>query len=410
MNPEASRVAIVFDRFGPYHVARLEAAADTADVVGIEVFGESREYAWDQVASSGRFKRITLFPGASYSESEPAAIRRAIGDALSTVRPHVVALPGWSHPAALGGLAWCRQMGVPSVLMSESTAWDERRSVIKEGLKRQVVQLCDSGLVGGAPHRAYLSSLGMPRERIHLGYDAVDNQHFAVGAQAARTSESGRAIRNDLPSAYFLASARFVPKKNLVRLLEAYAVYVRRASASPGAATKPVWDLVLLGDGELREELVGVVDRVGLAHRVHMPGFKQYTELPAFYGLASAFVHASTTEQWGLVVNEAMAAGLPVLVSRTCGCCADLVIEGENGFSFDPFSVADIAHAMMRVASSPRARLISMGEKSQTIVAQWGPERFADGLRLAASQAIQSHSSRFSMFGRLVLSAMNHRN
>jgi 1,2-diacylglycerol 3-alpha-glucosyltransferase len=409
MNSEIPRVAVIFDRLGPYHVARLEAAAERMALVGIEVFGESREYAWDRVTSSGRWQRITLCSGASYADVSANEIRRVVRNALTCVRPEVVALPGWSHPAAVAALAWCVQNRVPSVLMSESTAWDERRSVLKESIKRQIVDFCGSGLVGGTPHQSYLSTLGMPLERIHLGYDAVDNDHFADGAQMARVSKARQATRGDLPSNYFLASARFVPKKNLGRLIEAYAEYVRRASISSAGGDNGVWDLVLLGDGELREELVGVVHLVGLEHRVHMPGFKQYDELPSFYGLANAFVHASTTEQWGLVVNEAMAAGLPVLVSRTCGCCADLVHDGENGFSFDPLSVAEIAEAMSRMAALPSERRTTMGERSQVIIAQWGPYRFADGLGRAVAQCVASRSADFSVIGRAVLAAMNRR-
>src|SRR5262249_59830905 len=102
------------------------------------------------------------------------------------------------------------------------------------------------------------------------------------------------------------------------------------------AAGTAAWKLVLLGEGEQRAKLEGLRDALGLRNDVSMPGFKQYDELPAYYGLASAFVHTSTTEQWGLVVNEAMAAGLPVLVSERCGCGPDLVREGVNGFTFDP--------------------------------------------------------------------------
>jgi glycosyltransferase involved in cell wall biosynthesis len=80
------------------------------------------------------------------------------------------------------------------------------------------------------------------------------------------------------------------------------------------------WDLVLLGDGPLKADLCRLIDDLRIRNRVLMPGFKQYEELPAYYALARAFVHASATEQWGLVVNEASASGLPVIVSNRCGC------------------------------------------------------------------------------------------
>ena len=108
---------------------------------------------------------------------------------------------------------------------------------------------------------------------------------------------------------------------------------------------------MILGDGHLRPQLTRRVEQLGIAEDVLLPGFKQYDELPAWYGLAGAFVLASTTEQWGLVVNEAMASGLPVLVSERCGCAPDLVEDGVNGFTFDPYDVEGLAGLMQRVAA-----------------------------------------------------------
>src|SRR5205807_2078983 len=149
-------------------------------------------------------------------------------------------------------------------------------------------------------------------------------------------------------------------KKNLARLLQAYALY--RAAA--GGAS---WKLILLGDGTLRADLERLRDELGLGEDVAMPGFKQYHELPSYYGLAGAFVHASTSEQWGLVVNEGMAAGLPVLVSRACGCAADLVRDGVNGFAFDPLDAGALAGLLGHMAGRGDGDLASMGEASRRI-------------------------------------------
>ena len=109
-----------------------------------------------------------------------------------------------------------------------------------------------------------------------------------------------------------------------------------------------------------------------------MPGFKQYGELPLYYANAGAFVHASTTEQWGLVVNEAMASGLPVLVSERCGCAPDLVETGRNGYTFDPHDVDALARLMLDMASDACDRA-AMGRASREIVARWSPATFAEG-------------------------------
>ena len=107
-----------------------------------------------------------------------------------------------------------------------------------------------------------------------------------------------------------------------------------------------------------------------------------YADLPAYYGLAGAFIHASKVEQWGLVVNEAMASRLPVLVSNRCGCVADLVSHGENGLLFNPFDRAGLSRCMLEIAGND-GRRTAMGRSSRRRIRGWGPERFATGLHAA---------------------------
>jgi glycosyltransferase involved in cell wall biosynthesis len=126
---------------------------------------------------------------------------------------------------------------------------------------------------------------------------------------------------------------------------------------------------------------------LGLEGAVLMPGFKQYDELPAYYGLAGAFVLGSTEEQWGLVVNEAMAAGLPVLVSRRCGCAPELVRDGENGFTFDPHDASGLAVLMTEMAADADARA-AMGRASRRTISHWAPETFGLNLWKAAGAAM----------------------
>ena len=102
-------------------------------------------------------------------------------------------------------------------------------------------------------------------------------------------------------------------------------------------------------------------------------------------------MHPSTTEQWGLVVNEAMAAGLPVIVSARCGCAPDLVVDGENGFRFNPEDTRGLADRLQTVAESDAATLAALGNASRRRIADWSPARFAHGLRAAVGVARANH-------------------
>jgi 1,2-diacylglycerol 3-alpha-glucosyltransferase len=375
-------LAIIFHRFGPYHLARLKAAGARRSLTALELSAVDDTYAWSRMDGASNFQRVTLFCDEDVDRKRRREIARGVHATLAAADPQVVAIPGWSHPGALSALLWCLRQGRPAVLMSDSALHDEARRRAPEAIKARVVRLFGSALVGGMPHRDYASVLGLAPEAIFDGYDVVDNDHFARGARQARIAGERWRARLRLPERYFLASGRFVPKKNLLRLLDAYADYRRRAAGDG-------WHLVLLGNGELRGEIERRLALPDLAGAVVLPGFRQYDELPTFYGLARAFVHASTTEQWGLVVNEAMAAGVPVIVSERCGCAPDLVRDGVNGFTFDPFNVEELAGLMQRVAAMTDGERDAMGAAGRRIIADWGPERFADGLMLAVEAAMR---------------------
>jgi 1,2-diacylglycerol 3-alpha-glucosyltransferase len=398
------RVTIILHRFGPYHLARLRAAGKVMDTTSIEIFKRDEVYDWDPISGADGFDRLTLFEKHPQPSHE---LTKAIQTALDDCHPAVVAIPGWSDAVAFSALKWCITHQVPTIVMSESTKWDEKRTGWKEWIKRRLVGICSTALAGGTPHADYLEQLGIERNKIFLGYDAVDNDYFAIKAAEVRSRKSEVRNRLGLPENFFLASARFVGKKNLSRLLEAYSRY-RTLCEKPEVRSQKSevpWDLVLLGDGPLREIINSQLSTLNLPGHVLLPGFKQYDELPMYYGLASAFVHASTTEQWGLVVNEAMASGLPVLVSNRCGCATDLVQEGRNGFTFDPYNVAQLAQLMLKI-SDFRFPLSTFGPESQRIIADWGSERFAAGLKAAVDCALHVGVKRASWLDRLLLSTL----
>ena len=380
MNPDKPRVAVIFHRLGPYHVARLRAAAHSCEVIAIEQSAETAEYRWRKVATPESVARITLSAN-DWGHRRDADSIDQITKALNSITPlRAVAIPGWSNLTALAALRWCIEQNMPCIVMTESGASDKSRSRSSEWIKTQILTLCSAALAGGSRHRDYLLELGLDQDRIFLGYDAVDNDYFRQKAEEVRGQRSE--VRKDygLPGNYFLASARFLPTKNLVTLLRAYADYVRRSSALG-------WDLVLLGDGPLRSQLVAECESLRIIGKVHLPGFVQYEELPMYYALAGAFVHASISEPWGLVVNEAMASGLPLIVSRKCGCVPELLEEGRNGFSFSPENADELAALLLRMAAFSDAERELMARRSSRIVDSWSVERFANGLRDAVTAA-----------------------
>jgi len=389
-------VAIVFRHIGPYHHARLNAAAERLSVSGFE-WSAKAEDAWGAADSLARYEKVSLCPEATDQYPKKTELGRAFWSALEQANPDVVAVNGWNNFGSLIAARCCVRRGIPMVVMSESARQDEPRTWWKEMMKRRIVDLYSAALVGGQLHVDYLAELGMPRERVFTGYDVVDNDYFAQRALEIRNSKLEIREKYGLPENYFLASARFIEKKNLPRLIRAYAEYRQRSSGDAP------WELVLLGDGPLRETLNSQLSTLNLHAYVHLPGFRPYGELPVYYALAKALVHPSTTEQWGLVVNEAVASGLPVIVSNRCGCVPELV--QDNGFTFDATDEHELASRLLEMASLSYHDLKQFGEASSRIAERFGPELFGEGLEQAASVAMHLKQKKFGVIDRALVFA-----
>jgi glycosyltransferase involved in cell wall biosynthesis len=386
-------IAFLVQRIGPYHHARLHAwAASRPGVIKVIEFRPAdKVYAvWAAVEENGGYERRQ-----THSQKE-------LCHALDELQPQVIVCVGYADPEINQAAAWALQRRVPLVTCSDSTYDDEPRSWAKEAFKRWIVSVFDAALVAGRRAHDYLESLGLRSDRQFQPWDVVDNAHFEKGAELSRNDESVSRARLKLPPRYFLCVARFVPKKSLLRLVEAYARYAQQAGHE-------AWSLVLAGAGPLEAELRASVAASGRNAQVHFPGVLQYSDLPMYYGLAGAFVLPSVSDQWGLVVNEAMAAGRPVLVSSRCGCAPDLVCDGENGFTFDPENIEALAGRLTQMAGLDQARRAAMGKRSREIIASFSPEAFARGLDAAIACALARQRPRKPWLTRPLVSLLARR-
>ena len=241
-------IAVVFHHIGPYHHARLNAAADRLSVTGIEWSAKGYD-AWGVAEAPARYHKISLFPEATRHYPAAAHLRQALCSTLEQATPDVVAVNGWNNFGSLAAANCCVERRIPMVVMSESARQDELRTWWKEMIKRRIVNLYSAALVGGQRHVEYLVELGMPRDRIFTGYDVVDNAFFRQKAEEIRSQTSEVRKKYGLPENYFLASARFIEKKNLPSLIRAYAEYrqaISKVRNQKSEVSEP-WDLVLVG-------------------------------------------------------------------------------------------------------------------------------------------------------------------
>lgn len=380
-------IAIVFINIGYYHYARLAASFDACtkrgwSVTGIQVTDSELHHPWGTRSAAGRVPIVTMHSqhgGFVTPEGEiPAVSMGRVHECLAGIQPDAVFIPGWSFEICRQCLTWCRQQSVPAILMSESKFDDEPRFWFKERLKEWLcVRHFEAALVGGEAHKDYAEYLGIPGDRIFTGYDVVDNTHFETGADQARCNpnETRKAFPCIPYRPYFIAVSRMVQRKNILGLISAYKQYVDNAEDRSNA-----WDLVICGNGPQLQLIREAVVNSELNGHVHLPGFLPYLEMPAWYGMARAFVHPALQEQWGLVVNEACASGLPVIVSKTVGARYDLVEDGKNGFLIDPTSIDDMAEKFTLVHGSSEETIRRMGNYSRKLAGKLAPERFGEGV------------------------------
>jgi glycosyltransferase involved in cell wall biosynthesis len=432
-----ARIIIVWGLWGPYHCHRFEAlrryaAAQGSEVIGVSLFEGSRVNQWGMdnlpvdVVRFNLGKDETRFP--LQKVLKLLSIPRRLG-------AEVALLPSYDH-WSLSLNAAVRACGGRVVMMNETHAGTARARGLKLLLKKRIVAGFHAAVVGGAPHARYFASMGLSESKIFTGYDAVDNIYFAAQAAAVRQRDGETRRQFGLPHRYFLSVGRFVAKKNLAILIRAYRKFLEAGSAKNihlvmvGAGEEepklrdlcrtlrlPVYDKTLTGaalNAPSGDEIPGV----------HFYGFRQIPETPSFYALAEAFILPSLYEEWGLVVNEAMASSLPVVVSETAGCAEDLLESNsspagasasvsclardynlakrcrQNGFVFDPNSSDELSRILLLLASSSDLRA-SMGRASRKIVEKFSCENFARNAFNAAKAAL-GHQSETPAPARLV--------
>ena len=368
------RVLLALHRVGPYHHVRFEAASRSLELQVLETRPQSAEYPWQfhpQAAYAIHQLRGQLHP-----EDDPPLpyLRCQLQALLGEVQPQVIVSVGWADQAYQQLLVLAQQRRIPVVLVSDSRQRDEPRNAGKEWLKRQLLRGYSAAMVAGQESRAYLGELWFPPAAIFQPWDVVDNDFFE---QAASRS----APRHPT----FLCVSRLVAKKNHQGLLDAYAGYQQQGGS---------WGLQLVGGGFLEDALRTLIEALPNPERVQLLPFCQLEELGRLYGQASAFVLASSTDQWGLVVNEAMAAGLPCLVSSACGCALDLIEHNHTGWCFDSGSTLALTELMHTVERQPPDQRTAMVASARQRLEAFTPQAFAQGLLATVDQA--NHQPRFS--------------
>ncbi len=304
-----------------------------------------------------------------------------IKDALREGRFDAVIVNGWGSKSAVQALWACRRLGIPCIVRGEVNGLRARAGYKRLG-HRLLLKQYQAFLAIGQHNRRYYEGLGVPAESIFSTPYCVDNEHFATLASQALDERSKSQLRAGLglssDAATFLFSGKFVDKKHPLDLINA----LRHLHEQRGAAAQ----LLMVGDGPLRAEL----QRRAEGLPVVFSGFLNQSEIARAYAASDCLVLPSDAgETWGLVVNEAMACGLPAIVSDQVGCAPDLIIPGQTGEIFPCRDVSALAMQMGAAARDPAGWAKRGAAAARRVTSEYHFGRVLDGV-LKALRHVQA--------------------
>jgi len=331
----------------------------------------NRELAWDRPLMEG-YNSLVLGPS-----EDRSTLARLLADHARECGAAAVWAHGWSQPMDLAAWNASARLRLPLMIRGDSTLPGRRGGGLHQRVHRWLyarrfrrVAAC---LAVGSWNAAFYRAYGVPDERIFQVPYAVDNAFFQRQAREASSSREilrrSLGLEPGLPVVLFCG--KLIAKKDAATLIQALSL------AGPSAEAR----LLVVGDGELRLVLEKLAEDL-IPGRARFAGFKNQSELPAIYELCDVFVIPSTYEPFGLVVNEVMNAGKPVIASDRVGCWPDLVRPGVNGAVFpagDARALAEVLRPFLLDASLRE----SAGRASLEIINRWSFEEDLAGIQAA---------------------------
>jgi glycosyltransferase involved in cell wall biosynthesis len=401
------RIALVHTDLRIYWPPRLLALGKSLQERGdeffvVEIAGSGSPYDFaPQVRARGELAWSVLFPDGDLRQMSGRTMAHAVERKLDELQPNIVMAGGIAFPSGAAAVRWARRHCRGAIVFDNVRMKDVPRSSVTECVKRRIYANVDSMLIPAESHVSSYLEWGISRNRMFFGLNTVDNAWYAGHVNRLRTSRAVSQRERDLPKRFFLGVGRHIRQKNWSTCLSAYVLYRERVREN-------AWGLVLVGDGPERTSLETIVAKQGIP-AVHLPGALYGGELLLYYASANALILPSYGETWGLVVNEAMACGLPVLVSNRCGCVETLVHNGMNGWQFSPDRPEELAECMLQMSGLSEEEHSRMARASEGIISAWGLDRFVEGAMAAIDSCRRVNRGFASPLDRVLISLWNGR-
>jgi glycosyltransferase involved in cell wall biosynthesis len=351
-------------------------AANNIDLFSLELFGKGSPYAFDSLDIDN-----CLFPNNSFDELTKGEIQHKLFKKLDEIKPDVIIGGSIVFFAGALGLRWCKEHNKHFIMFDDGKTSDIKRNLLVQYIKDKIISEVDALWLPSEDYDVeYDGVFNKPTIYFH-GYNTIDNQIFKIDGE------------KKFDHKVIICVARLVEIKNIDNLLKAWRLVEDKNHD---------YTLLLIGSGPEHDKLIKLKDELQLKH-VDFAGVIANTEIPKYLFNSDAFILASFAESWGLVVNEAMAAGLPMLISKKINAATALIKEGGNGYLFDPYNINEIAGKILKFIDLDLPAKKEMSDKSLQIIGTMSYENMGDVLLKVLKTLTIQKPKRSSIIGGILI-------
>ena len=384
------RIAFIHTDFRIYWPARLQALYSFLQKKGIdmeviEIAGVGSPYAFAGKTEHNDLPWHILFPTQKMEELKSKDIKTKLYELLDQIYPDVLIAGAIAFPSGALSVAWAMKHKKKVICFDDAKMEAVKRSGLVNFIKQQIYNGVYAMLYPSPDWMETGKFWGFKPEQLFYGIDVVDNSFWQNYTGQPPTDKK-----------YFLAVGRQIPKKNFYHIVYSYKKYHDRyqLEAIP---------LILVGEGPEHERIKQFVDKNRLKDSVTLLPFKSQEELKTIYYLSDSLLLSSSSETWGLVINEAMACGLPVIASDQCGATHTLVRDGVNGYVFSLTDENNLFRKMCMYHELSPSEKESMRSQAIETIKEWGLPHFCQGCYEAIRYVSAQKRKRLSLFNILVI-------
>ena len=365
------RVALLTEIISPYRIPVFNHLAKLPGIDLTVLFSSETEAhrKWENLKDGIEFKYEVL-PGMALHRTKHLSLFFNPG-IISTLRRgkyDTIICGGYHQPPNWFALVYAKINRKRILLWSESNRQDERtRNFAKDVFKKLIIPAFDAYIVPGTPQSEYLNDFSIPTSNIWVAPNAVDVEFFMTASERYRAEKEQIKQKLGISGTVVLYVGRLIDSKGVEDLLSAFETISQNRDVV----------LVLVGNGPDEERYQMIAHERNI--RACFVGFQQQTDLPMYYAIADLFVFPTHSDPWGLVLNEALSCGLPVVVSAAAGAAADLVKPDWNGYRYALGDMEALTKSMEELLDAPLKRQ-AMGMHSQQLVLEFTPEKCAMGI------------------------------